>query len=96
MTLWRYSPPFVFWVVGGAILVSYYGPVSILNPFRHLLSMVEAMRYAIQTMLGTQPPYQLFPIATEESLNTVAGIFGLAGWLTLMIVILVSYGATDI
>lgn len=96
MSLLRYSPPFFFWSVGGAILVSYYGPLSILNPFRHLLAMVETVEFTVSMMLNPTAPYQLFPIATEQSLNAVAGLFGLVGWFLLMVAILFRYGAGDI
>ena len=96
MTLLRYSPPIVLWVIAGALLTSYYGPLAIANPFRHLLAMVEALRYLVVLFVGTQSTSPLLPIATEQSVNTVAGLFGLAGWLTLVIVILVREGAADI
>lgn len=96
MTIMRYSPPFALWVVGGAVLTSFYGPLAILNPFRHLLSMVAAMRYLVQWLLGPQPPFPLLPIETVEAVDAVAGLFGLAGWFMLMIAIFVRYGVTDI
>lgn len=95
MSLLRYTPPFLLWATGGAIIVSYYGPLSILNPFRHLLAMVETVRYIVGVMFYPQAPYPLFPVATEQSLNALAGLFGLAGWFVLMLAIFVRYGAGE-
>ena len=96
MTFRKYSPPFFFWVVAGAILTSYYGPLATLNPFRHLVAMAQALQYLVHLFLGTQPLHRLFPIASEQSLNVLAGLFGLGGWLTLVIVILLREGAADL
>ena len=96
MTILRYTPPFALWLVGGAVLTSYYGPLSILNPFRHLLSMVTAMRFLVQWLLGPGVPYRLLPIETVEAVDAVAGFFGLAGWFALMIAIFARYGVGDI
>lgn len=96
MTLLNYAPPFLFWMAGGAILTSYYGPLAALNPFRHLLAMVEAMHFGIQTLLGSGTTYRLLPIATEQSLNAVAGFLGLAGWFALLVAIFVRYGVMEI
>jgi len=96
MSLLRYTPPFFFWLLGGAVLASYYGPLSVLNPFRHLLSMVEAMRYLVGTLVGSGVSYTLVPVETVNSIDAIAGLFGLVGWAALFVVIMVRYGATEI
>ncbi|MFB6153578.1 MAG: hypothetical protein ABEJ27_04940 [Halodesulfurarchaeum sp.] len=96
MTLFRLTPPLVLWVVGGALLVSQYGPLAILNPFRLLLAMVAALRYLVRSALGVEIGYSLVPITGEQSLNAVAGLFGLAGWILLLIVIMLVEGAARI
>lgn len=96
MTFLRYTPPVALWAVGGAILTNVYGLLSLVNPFRHLLSMVTAMRYLVQWLLGPGVPYPLVPIESTAALETIAGFFGLAGWFTLLIVIFARYGVADI
>lgn len=96
MTVLRYLPAFLCWVIGGSLLVSFYGPLAILNPFRHLLAMVETIEFTIAVLVADQAPYQLLPIATEAGLNAIAGIFGLVGWFSLMVAIFLDYGVTEI
>lgn len=96
MSLDGYAPPVIFLMDGRALLVSYYDPLSIINRLWQLLSMVEAVEYTIHLLLGSQTTYALLPITSEQRLNVVAGIFGLFGWLILMVTIFLRYGDTDI
>ncbi|MFB6268269.1 MAG: hypothetical protein ABEI31_11465 [Halodesulfurarchaeum sp.] len=96
MSILRLTPPLVCWSAGGALLVSHYGPLAVVNPFRLLLAMVTALRYLVRSLLGVQVGYALFPITSEQSLNAVAGLFGLGGWVLLFVVIMLMEGAAKI
>lgn len=96
MTILRYTPPVALWAVGGAILTNVYGPLSVVNPFRQLLSMVAAVRFLVEWLLGPGVPYPLLAFGRAAALETLAGFFGLAGWFALLVVIFARYGVADI